>query len=258
VPETSALVVLCRALFQTSGSCVHDVMNPVAGYKLAAVQAVVHSADRLAGYEDDMQRTSNNRLSGVDYFNFPTKEQLTSTQIHVLDTLRSHFQERLPGADPRSANTFYSFHGCRREHVDNICRNGIVATKSTDAGFFGSGCYSTLSMEYACRYSRGDFDEPPRPRESPDGRYPVIMFACFVSMAYPVTPLDYGNELGISSGHSDFFGRPLKARFDCHVACVNQASGFQAVYRDACQYVEVVIEQKSQMIPIAVLWFEKT
>jgi hypothetical protein len=111
------------------------------------------------------------------------------------------------------------------------------------------------------RYIKGDFDKPespPRTRPA-DGRYPVIMFSCCVGLAYPITPdTDYGNVEGIPEGFCDYYGRPLKRQFDCHVACVNQGSGFQAVGREQCQYVEVVIADESQMLPVAVLWFEET
>jgi hypothetical protein len=240
----------------TGGSCIHGVSNRIAGYRLSLVQAVTHSLGRYMGYEDELLRSSNNRKTGMQFFNYAIRE-LEKNQLHVLDALRSHFQERPPGTDSRSANTFYSFHGCRCEHVENICANGIVATRATDAGFFGSGCYSTLNMEYAARYAYGEFDNPPVARASRNGRYPVIMFACFVSMAYPLTPRDYGNVAGIDAGYSDYFARPLKTGFDCHVVCVNEASGFQAVERPECQYVEVVIEQQSRMLPVAVLWFER-
>jgi hypothetical protein len=59
-------------------------------------------------------------------------------------------------------------------------------------------------------------------------------------MAYPVTRSDYGNVPGTELGYSDFFGRPLKRGFDCHVICVNETAGFQAVSRPDCHYVEVV------------------
>jgi RNase H-fold protein (predicted Holliday junction resolvase) len=81
----------------------------------------------------------------------------------------------------------------------------------------------------------------------------VIMFAASVGMAYPVTrDVDYQTD----AQKSNFFGRPLQAGFDCHVVCVNESIGCQAVNRQECQYVEVVIDQVSQMLPLAVLWFE--
>jgi hypothetical protein len=256
VPNTSPLFTFCEAMVATGGSFIQGVANRVAWYRLCSVQAVTHTHGRYLGYEDELRRCGNNRKTGMQFFNYAIRE-LEKNQLHVLDALRNHFQDRPPGTDSRSANTFYSFHGCRCEHVENICSNGIVATRATDAGYFGSGCYSTLIMEYAARYAYGEFDDPPVARPSRNGRYPVIMFACFVSMAYPVTPLDYGHEPIMKPGHSDYFARPLKTGFDCHVVCVNEASGFQAVERPECQYVEIVIEQQCRMLPVAVLWFDR-
>jgi hypothetical protein len=257
VPATSSLFTLCNSMCVTGGRCVLGIPSPVQPFRLASVQAVTHRPARVIGYEDKLYRMSNNRKTGLPYFNFPVRDQLDKDQLHVLDSLRSMFQERAPGTDPRGANTYYSFHGCRVEHVQNVCENGIVATQATDAGYFGSGCYSTLNVEYAARYARGDFDDPSAAsRTSVNNCFPVIMFACAVSMAYPVTQLDYGNVHGTQMGFSDFFGRSLKPGFDCHVICVNETAGFQAVGRRDCEYVEVVIAQESQMLPVAVLWFE--
>jgi hypothetical protein len=50
------------------------------------------------------------------------------------------------------------WHGPRREHLDNICTNGLVATRTMDAGYFGSGCYYTLNIEYAIKYVHGVLD----------------------------------------------------------------------------------------------------
>jgi hypothetical protein len=186
---------------------------------------------------------------GHSHFNFETTS-LNAPQLQVLALLRVLFQEREPGTEAKAVNTFYSFHGTTADIVPHICSNGLVAVRSTDAGYFGSGCYSTLNIEYALSYATGDHVGERKP-----GPYPVVMFACSVGMAYPVTRgVDYSAG---GNGRSDFFGKPLKPGFDCHVVCVNAASGFQAVDRDRCEYVEVVIEQESQMLPVAVLWFEE-
>jgi hypothetical protein len=55
------------------------------------------------------------------------------------------------------------------------------------------------------------------------------------------------------SGHSDFFGGSLKTGFDCHIACVSEKADFQAVNREECQYLEVIIDQATQLLPVAVL-----
>jgi hypothetical protein len=191
---------------------------------------------------------SNRRQNGHAHFDFNTA-LLTAPQLHVLGILRELFQHREPGTEVRAANTFYSYHGTTAERVKYICENGLVAVRGTDAGYFGSGCYSTLNIEYALGYASGEYTGARKP-----GPYPVIMFACSVGMAYPVTRgVDYSPA---GNGFSDYLGKPLNPGFDCHVVCVNAASGYQAVDRDRCEYVEIVIDQESQMLPVAVLWFE--
>jgi hypothetical protein len=190
----------------------------------------------------------NKRQIGHSHFNFETTS-LNAAQLQVLAVLRERFQEREPGTETRAMNRFYSFHGTIPEIVSHVCRDSLVAVRSTDAGYFGTGCYSTLNIEYALSYACGDHFGERKP-----GPYPVVMFACSVGMAYPVTRgVDYSPA---GDGVSNFFGKPLKPGLDCHVVCVNAASGYQAVDRDRCAYVEVVIDQESQMLPVAVLWFE--
>jgi hypothetical protein len=254
VPPTSPLHDYCRALCDQGGSW-RDGPSPVAGFRLSSVEAIVHNDGYYAAYVNKQERLLEQRLGGGEYFNFSTRSQVSLEQLLVLSTLRDKFQERAPDVNPKAVNTFYCFHGPKLEHLESICRTGMVATGSMDAGFFGCGCYSTLNIEYAARYARGDFDAPDRKRPpSPNGQYPVIMFAASVSMAYPITPdIDYE----VPNGCSDFFGRPLRGGCDCLVFCVNHSTGWQAVNRDMCQYVEIVIEQESQMLPIAVLWFER-
>jgi hypothetical protein len=256
VDATSPLHRYCRLLCQSGGGYREGNTIPIGGFRLVSVQAVVRDTVSLNGYEARQLSLTSRRQTGDARFNFVTARDFNAQQLHVLQALRDAFQERLPGAASRAVNTLYSFHGPRRENVESVCMNGLTAIRATDAGFFGGGCYSTLNIEYALRYSRGEFDTHPNVRPpSPDGRYPVIMFAVSVGMAYPVTPdADYSNG---PRQHSDYFGRFLKTGFDCHVACVKEEMGFEAVTRAECQYVEIVIDQESQMLPLAVLWFEE-
>jgi hypothetical protein len=249
VATDSALYRYCRGLCNTGGSWDRPE-NPrcVGGFRLKSVQAVVHQPDHYIVYQHRQRTMGNRRQNGHTHFNFETTS-LNAPQLQVLAVLRERFHEREPGTEARAVNTFYSFHGTTAELVPHICSDGLVAVRSTDAGYFGSGCYSTLNIEYALSYASGDDVGIRKP-----GHYPVIMFACSVGMAYPVTRgVDYS---AAGNGRSDYFGKPLKPGFDCHVVCVNAASGYQAVDRDKCEYVEVVIDQESQMLPVAVLWFE--
>jgi hypothetical protein len=268
VGNTSPIFRYCRLLCQ-SGGCYHFHQRgclPVAGFRLVDVQAVIPDSDCYNAYAARQAKLTKLRREDGGCFN-ATTNAFSLTQRQVLSALRNHFQERPPGTESRAANTFYCFHGPRREHLEKVCMNGMVATKAMDAGYFGSGCYTTLNIEYALRYVHGDFDEDHNlVRRAPpdDGRYPVIMFAASVGIAYPITPdVDYPSPTASSSSSSaatvrrcNYFGRCLNRGFDCHVICVNQASGFQAVSKQDCQYVEVVMDQESQLLPVAVLWFE--
>jgi hypothetical protein len=246
----SALHRYCSQLCDSGGTW-NGGIKPVAGFRLTRVEAVIQPACKYTTYEDRGLTMSSRRSSGNPHFNYNT-QNFVHKQQEVLSVLREKFiSEREPGTDHVVTNMFYSFHGTSDEGAEAICRNGLVAVRSTDAGYFGSGCYSTLNIEYAIGYARGDY--VPGKRKS--GPFKVIMFACSVAMAYPVTrEVDYSPG---GNGFSNLFGRPLKPGFDCHVVCVNAASGFQAVDRDRCDYVEVVIDQESQMLPVAVLWFEE-
>lgn len=246
-----------RHLFDTGGSWMFS-QRPVAGFRLARVQAVVPETYTLSGYNSAQARMNALRVSGGAHFN-QDSEDFSLAQVHVLNVLRDSFLEKAPGSSNRTVNTLYCYHGPRREHVSSICSNGMVAVGGMDAGYFGSGCYTTLNMEYAVKYAHGDFDTdangvPTGRRASPNGLYPVIMLAATVGMAYPVT-----REVDYQPGQatSQFFGRPLKRGFDAHVICVNERSAYQAVSRDQCEYVELVIEQQAQLLPLAVLWFER-
>jgi hypothetical protein len=254
VPTTSPLHRYCRALCQSGGAFRDGTTTPIAGFRLVSVQAVVRDSIAYTCYEGRQMQITSRRQGGSTCFNFATRD-FSAQQLHVLSALREQFQERPPGMGARAVNTLYAFHGPRGENVESVCMNGLTAVRALDAGYFGSGCYLSLNIEYALRYAHGEFDVPAYSRPRPaDGRYPVIMFAVSVGMAYPVTPdVDYSS----GSHQSDFFGRPLKPGFDTHVICVNENMGFQAVSRQECQYVEIVIDQEMQMLPIAVLWFEE-
>ena len=73
-----------------------------------------------------------------------------------------------------------------------------------------------------------------------------------MGMAYPVTRTH--DDTRTPTGHSDWFGRPLQPGFDAHVACVNKRSRSEGVDRAEAQYVELVVEQSMQLLPVAVIW----
>jgi hypothetical protein len=222
------------------------------------VDAVCQEPHRIQGYESRQKVLQGLRKDGGSAFNFLTRD-MQSEQLNILGALRERFQERSPLASPQTPHVVYAFHGTRVEMVENVCRNGIVAMRETDSGYFGLGCYLTLNIEYAARFAHGEFDEstPPcvRPCNPADQAYPIIMAAVSVGMCYPVTPsVDYSRR---GDGMSDFLGQPLKKGFDCHCAAVC-APSFQAVNRAQMQYMELVVDQEVQVLPVAVLWVKST
>jgi len=81
------------------------------------------------------------------------------------------------------------------------------------------------------------------------------MVAASVGVCYPVTPAaDYAAG---APGVSALYGRPLKTGYDCHCAAV-QEPALQAVARPQMQYMELVCEQDSQVVPVAVMWVRPT
>jgi hypothetical protein len=257
VPPDSPLTKLCRALFRTRGNFL-PVPSPVAGLELVRVDAIFNSDVHITEYEARQERLRRLRNGSNPAFN-PDTESLTAPKLHVLLSLMSCVQERKPDADPRSPHTLYVFHGPKIEHLAGVCENGIVSLRETDPGFFGLGCYTTLNIEYAAKYARGEYDHSARLRgRSADGCVPVVMLAATVGLAYPVTPdaEDYPVPPR-PDRHSVWFGQGLKPGFDCHVACVSERKGFEAVQRPDCQYMELVVDQQSQLLPVAVLWLRE-
>jgi hypothetical protein len=99
----------------------------------------------------------------------------------------------------------FSWHGCSSQHVENVCRDGPRALRFTDGGFFATGSYTALELDYARRYAMnfppsasGEYAHPLLQSlqflctEPPCFHsYPVILYAVFMSSAYVVTLRDY-------------------------------------------------------------------
>jgi hypothetical protein len=254
VAPDSPLFQLCQALCRTRGSFCPDPMS-VAGFELVRVDAVANSDGHIAAYEARQEVLKRLRTSGHEAFN-PDTQDFSVPKLDVLLSLLGVMQERKPDADPRSPRTLYVFHGPRLANLASICENGIVALGETDAGYFGLGCNVTLNIEYAANNARGDYTYGALQDRVADGCVPVIMLAATVGLAFPVTP-DEDYPESCFHGHSKWFGKPLKRGFDCHVACVSQRQRLEAVQRPDCEYMELVVGQESQLLPVAVLWLRE-
>ena len=224
--------------------------GPVAGFIFDEMQLLGVDA---AAFEARLKRLDALRATGGERFN-PLTGDFDAEQLRILMTLREAFEVRPAGVGPTYPNMLFAFHGTRVEALPSVVA-GLVAMQSMDAGFFGAGVYTTPSLEYAARYAAGRFDDPttasPRTPRA-DGCVPVVLVCVAVGVAFPVTPQrDYGRR---ADGHSDLFGSKLRAGFDAHVAAVSEASRFEAVQRKQMQYLELVIDQEAQVLPLAIVW----
>jgi hypothetical protein len=251
VLQTSPLFLEATRLFRVGGSNLPSI-SPVAGFSLEKVDVIFTN---VASLEIRMNRLKQLRTQAGSLFN-PASGAFTAEQLQSLIALRDNFLPRSSSADPKTPNLVNVFHGTKVDRLKSVV-NGLVAVRSTDAGFFGSGCYTTTSIEYAARYAVGEFnpnanDFTPRA----DGCYPVVWCVAAVGVCYPLTrEVDYSKKR-VHDGMqvSDYFGSPLHPGYDCHCVAVNESSGFQAVPRKEMQYMEIVFDQEVQVLPIAVLW----
>ena len=51
------------------------------------------------------------------------------------------------------ANVVFAWHGCPSQFLENVCRDGPRALRFTDGGFFATGSYTALELDYATRYA---------------------------------------------------------------------------------------------------------
>ena len=228
----------------------------MAGFTLVRVEAVVNEDVKVAIFENYLGRMRRLR-ENIAAYNADIG-LLSGPQMRVLNAVREEYHERSPERPPLEARTLYVFHGPQVGAVDGICLDGLEAVRALDPGYFGAGAYTSLNVEYAARYAMGEFDDQPLQRDftATGGLVPVIMFAAAVNMAHPVTPDVDCPQPPRADRHSRFFGQPLSAGFDSHVACVSERAGFEAVQREHCEYVELVVANYQQLLPLAVLWLQ--
>ena len=257
--HTSLLFRQVQNDFRTGGICRGDGRLPVVGFRLVEVDAIVRNEFQTNIFVGRMQQLRVFR-DGADAEVF--NQVLSPDQLEVLEYLRGDRKGVLheaPAGD-RKVRTFYCYHGCRQRFLNAICTGGLVnLAGQNDRGYYGAGVYTTLNIELAARYAGGDFGGD---WIGPGTIFPVVMFAACVGTAYPITRARDYTEVAAGTradGHSDRYGLPLQRGFDCHMACVSEANAFESVQHVAqTDYVEVVFEQQHKLVPMAVLWVERT
>lgn len=258
IDSTSPIFAVAEQLMRKGGALVYDASSPndfkhspVKGFTLQSMEVIVREC---ASFEARMKRLPGLRTANAKAVD-PVLAALSPDQQSIAKALGGQFLPRSSGADVKAPELVNVFHGTKIDCLESVIE-GLHAMKSTDQGFFGFGVYTTTSIEYAAQYARGDFGHVGQ-ASSRGGCYPVLWCVAAVGDCYPVSRAnDYSkNRVDSTFGKvSDFFGAPLKAGFDCHCAVVSCQAGCQAVDSRNMEYMEIVFDQESQVIPIAVLW----
>ncbi len=100
--------------------------------------------------------------------------------------------------------------------VENVCRDGPRAFRTTDPGYFGGESYFAVECAYASRYASP---------KTAGGEYPVILFACCVSpLPYVITRKDNHDVPRCEvKGYSQFYAKEkegsksLMPRYNAHL-----------------------------------------
>lgn len=177
-------------------------------------------------------------------FNKAFDETVDKTKVRA--ALADAFISSVQG---QNANILTTWHGLEERNLDAVLKMGLAALQTTDQGFWCKGIYSTTSPEYACFYSTGEIESD---HARPDGC--VLLCLSSVGLAYPVCRKDYAN-----GPKCTLEGGAILAPCDMHVAVVNPDEGYQAASDPTARgcYLEVAIEQESQILPLAVVYFER-
>jgi hypothetical protein len=239
--------------------------NPMSGFRVQCIELVPPSDDRKAVHRDQLRTLQRRRQTNLSQILQAEEAVRTSaSRARVIRVLKQLFLRG--GGIGRESNVVLTFHGTGVGHVDIILETGLLALRGEDEGFFGLGCYTTPSMEYAAQYACGDLvaNAERNPYDGPDDRllgcWPIIMFAAAVGLAYPVVRDDYVDEHGAPRPMSRFYGRPLfNGAVESHVAAVAENDRYQVPHDlDEAEYLELVSHNANSLLPIGVLWVKRT
>jgi hypothetical protein len=194
----------------------------------------------------------------------PQKDEVLKRFETVQQRAASFFREEPEGGMALLA----TFHGTDEAAAKSIAAYGAKDLRGTDPGYAGAGIYTTIQAEYAARYS--DL--------SRSGC--MVLCAVAVGNVYPISRCDYESPYDAqyykeggrrTAAHSKFYdgtnqsGFALKPRYDAHWFTVH-APRHDTVDAEcympgddrfpAC-FDEVVVKEEKQVLPIAILEFER-
>jgi serine/threonine protein kinase/Leucine-rich repeat (LRR) protein len=158
----------------------------------------------------------------------PPTTAAAKAALAVLDTFAAkaapHLQTltNAPTADGNGgpSRIVFAWFGTPEERLNATCSDGLRALRTRDGGFFGDGVYLAMEADYARRYilAEGVTNDEQQPAT-------LILYACSISQAYPVTleadyryPADdrHRDDFGMSRFYDGKGGRPLEAKYDAH------------------------------------------
>ena len=125
-------------------------------------------------------------------------------------------------------------HGTSLEVASNIVLNGMATLSNLDAGFFGSGIYTSTSVCYCLPYAIGK-------------RNPAIIIS-YINMGnvYPITESHLGDK--------SFLGSALKSGFNSHFILTTKDGNVYDGTGEICN--EIVVNQSSQILPAYIVQLE--
>eukprot|EP00906_Rhabdomonas_costata_P011692 RCo016651 len=230
------------------------VGRPVAGFQVHRIDIVDRSAATLQALQARLGLLDNLRSTKTrEVMQAETAVSEDTEMLRIVGELKGMFVTH-----NRQSNVLLTFHGTGVDGLEHILCAGLQKFCRQDEGYFGYGCYTTPSLEYAAMYASGELGEiGPRPKNA-EGCWPVILFAAAVGLAYPVTRARAYADPRDMYGFSKFFGKPLfNGAVDTHVAGVATRYAFQVAPVEEVEYLEIVSAETHALHPLAVLWVRK-
>jgi hypothetical protein len=142
--------------------------------------------------------------------------------------------------------------------MNSILQGGFAALSKLDAGFYGQGLYFTTDLLYALGHYGPIYQDT-------DGMVSVLVCALAMGQPYPVIEPPYDVEEGSDGWYLPTLrGQPVVPPHDCHVVFVDgtqdapkpaETGGrdWEELEGAGRLYSEVVMHEKSQVLPLAVL-----
>jgi hypothetical protein len=264
------------------------VPDPVAGYKLIRIEAVIIPEEVRSSYEKKRFKMCSSASTDTAWQSGAHLEATVPhdymvQQINILRLLEMHYHEDSSVNSNRSvcSDTFACFGYSSCPHGENSCRQQICEPFEYCGAWDVAGYYATINIEFAIQQSERKLHSArplKTPTTNPDGGptstlVPIVMYRACVSNAWPVPPTQATTRItsdstvsltsSLPSYHvknSMIFDESINAvNYDCIAACVNRQSKNykEPVKPEACQYLQLIFKEASQLMPVAILWFQK-